>query len=164
MTDRIEVILLEDIQELGKEGDIVQVSEGHARNFLFPQGKAAIATEGLQKKHEENKKVKNMKREQELESKQQQAETLDGTELTLTAQVKEGEDIFGSITAKNIADNLRKQANIKIKANDIELEKPITKLGSHTVVVRLSPDVEAKIQVTIEPDANSSTDTDENEE
>lgn len=154
MAKKIPVILLEDISEVGRAGDVVFVAEGFARNNLFPEGKAALAdsTAGKDAKRAQNRKV--AEREQELEKAQAMAEALDGTELMLKAKVKEdtGNEIFGSITAKHIADELSKQMKQAFSAKQIKLEKPIKALGTVPVTLLLLPDVESKIQVTIVPD------------
>lgn len=152
MSGKISVFLLEDVPTLGKAGDIIAVSEGYARNFLFPQGKAAVANETTQKQQAAKAAQAKATHDQAIIKLQEQAEQLDGTELTLTARVKEGEEIFGSITAAAIAKELSKQSGIALKAKAIELASPITTLGAHKMTVHLSPDVETTIVVTVVPE------------
>jgi large subunit ribosomal protein L9 len=151
MPRKIPVILLEDIGSLGKAGDIISIAEGYARNFLFPQGKAALAEENAVKMVEQSKKAKAAAEQAELTAFQAQAEALDGTELILTAKRKEdeGPEIFGSLTSRHIAEALQEQAKLEVRPKDVVLQKPITELGSYDVTVKLSPDVETTIKVTV---------------
>ncbi len=155
MSKRINVILLEDVSSIGKAGDVVAVSEGYARNFLFTQGKAARATDQVIKKKQTEKAAAAAVHSEHLARLQEQAAALDGTELTISARVKDGEEIFGSITAAVIAKQLAEQAKIALKPKDILLKKPLTTLGGQDVVIRLSPEFETTIRVTITPEAGS---------
>ncbi len=154
MSRKLTVLLLEDVDSLGKAGDIVTVSEGYARNFLFPDGKAALAGEKAHKQAEAAARGQQVKSEQALLEIQALAEKLEGTELTLKARRKEdeGEEIYGSITAHAIIEGLNRAAQLTLKPNTIKLKKPVTRLGSQDVIVELSPDIETKIRVTIIPD------------
>ena len=152
MAKNVQVVLLEDIAEIGRAGDIVTVSEGYARNFLFNEGKAALATVETKKQQAERRARDKARAAAELKEFQQLAEVLDDTELTIGAQVKDGDEIYGTITAAVIAKELQQQASIKVKPRDIEIKKPITRLGSQPVTVNLSPDVSATITVTVTTD------------
>lgn len=153
MADKIQVLLLEDVPELGRSGDIVTVSEGYARNFLFLNGKAALATDSVQTQSKERAARAEAAAIEQLKQLQELAQTIDGTELALPAQVKDGDEIFGKITASMIAKELNQQANLSLKARDIDLPAPLIKLGSVPVTVNLSPDVSATITVTVTSDA-----------
>ena len=159
MSKKIQVILLEDIMGLGLSGDIVSVSEGHARNSLFGSGKAALAdatTKANVKRKQDADLAANAKK---LEKLQATAEKLDGTELIIKSRSKEeeGSQLYGSVTSKNIAEELKAQADIKIMAKDVMLKKPILQLGSQDVTIKLSSDVEANIRVTVINDEKSFT-------
>jgi len=161
MSKQIQVFLLEDVASVGKAGEIASVSEGFARNMLFPQGKAALASPIVK-----NKKVHQDAKEKaahaaELAKLRHMAEVLEGKELTLGARIKEGNDIFGSISAIRIADELNKQANLKLKPKNIELKKPITAIGDYKVAVNLSPDVTATIHLTVNGEGDPYTDDEE---
>jgi large subunit ribosomal protein L9 len=162
MSKQIQVLLLENIPNYGTAGEIVSVSEGYARNFLFPAGKAALATSGVkaQKATEENKKKQ--QHEADLAAAQTLAETLEGKELALTGRVKEGSDIFGRITAKDIAKHLNEQAKLTLKPKQILLAEPITQLGTYDVGVELFEGVTAtlKVAVTAEPGSEPKHDED----
>jgi len=149
MSKRVQVILLENDPTLGRAGEIVTVSEGYARNFLFPVGKAALATLPTQRAQKEKQQRQAKKEEKTLEELQAQALALEGTELTIPARVKEAESIFGSITAAKIAQELKRQASLRVTPKQVVLKKPITELGSVDIVIRLSPAVETTIRVTV---------------
>lgn len=154
MKKKIQVILLEDTPSLGSAGQVVTVAEGYARNFLFPQGKAALAIEAAGQQAAAQRTSKKQAAQRQLTAAQSQAESLAGTELTLTAKVKEGEgdELYGSITAAQIAKQLNTEASLKLKASDIVLDKPLTTLGSYDIAVKLSRDVETTIRVIIVPE------------
>ncbi|MEX2055218.1 MAG: 50S ribosomal protein L9 [Candidatus Andersenbacteria bacterium] len=149
MSKRVQVILLENDPTLGRAGEIVTVSEGYARNFLFPVGKAALATLPSQRAQKEKQQRQAKKEEKTLEELQAKALTLEGTELTIPARVKEAESIFGSISAAKIAQELKRQAKLSVTPKQVVLKKPITELGSVDVVIKLSPAVETAIRVTV---------------
>src|SRR5581483_3749082 len=161
MSKTIRVLLLEDVASVGRAGEVVSVSEGYARNFLFPEAKAALATQDVQARHAHAKAKQQEAADAHLQALQQLAEHLDRTELTVEVRVKEGDEIFGSVGARQIADELKRQAKLDVKAKDIELETPLTHLGSQKITINLSPDVAATIQVTLVPDPASLPATDD---
>ncbi len=164
MAKNIKVLLLEDVASLGKAGDIVAVLEGYARNALFPQGKAAMATADVQKKQEAKQVKKRQEKEATLQELQSRASTLDNTELTLPARVKDGSEIFGSITAKQIVESLNEQAHLTLYPKDIVLAEPIKQLGTYPLTVHLSPEVDFIIHVTVVPNAESVADNNDAEQ
>jgi len=153
MSKHLRVILLEDIPDIGAAGEIVNVTEGFARNALFPNGKAALATEKHEALAQEKKKTAAAQKTAELAAIQKHAEALDGTELTITARVKEEDTIFGAVTAARVAEELEK-SNIAVAARDITLpSKKITKLGTYEAIVSFGSGVEATLQLIIAPEA-----------
>jgi large subunit ribosomal protein L9 len=159
----LQVILIEDVDGLGKAGDIVSVAEGYARNFLFPKGSAAIATEQMQSRKAEQTEEDKKKQRNDLATLHKQAEQLEGTELVINARVKEGEEIFGSISNKNIATELATKAQLTVSARQVQLDQPITTIGSYDVTVKLADDVETTIKVTIVAEPGSEPKPDDNE-
>lgn len=144
----IEVILREDIKTLGKAGQLVRVKPGYARNFLLPQGLAYEATEGNKKRIEAEGKARNTRLAAERAGAEQVAATLAGLTLTITAKAGEGDRLFGSITAQDVADALAAQGQ-SIDKRKLELEHPIKTVGTHRVPVRLHPDVPAAVTVVV---------------
>lgn len=155
MAKDVKVILLEDIASLGKAGDIVTVSEGYARNALFPQGKGALATEGMQEQQRQKEAKKSQEAQALLSQLQAIAEKMDNTELALQGRVKDGEEIYGSITPKHIVEELNKQTGLSLGPKDISQKKPVKKIGSYDLTVSLSPDVEFTMKLVVEPSPDS---------
>lgn len=152
MSKKVSVILLETVNGLGQAGDIVAVSEGHARNFLFPEGKAALATTAVQAQKQAEKDKQQRDKAIATATAQELAQSLEGTELTLKAKVKDGNEIFGKITKKHITDELNKQAKLKFTSKQIELPTAITTTGSQDVTINLTDDIATTIRVTVEAD------------
>ena len=147
----MEVILREDIERLGSRGDVVKVASGYARNFLLPKKMAVAATES-------NKKIVEQERQSHLrkEAKQKtEAEDLSkllvGANVTISQKAGENEQLFGSVTAKDVAEALEKQ-NFTIDRRKILLDEPIKQLGQHKVNVRLHKDVTTEITVNVVKD------------
>lgn len=150
MSKKVSVILLEDINRLGQAGDIISVSEGYARNFLFLEGKAALATTEARAKQAAEAKHRETTKSMATQATQELAQTMEGTELTLRARLKEGNQIFGRITRKQIADELNKQVKLKLTPKQIDLATDITTLSSQDVTINLTKEVAATIRVTVE--------------
>lgn len=155
MAKKIRVILLEDVPTIGRAGDIVPVAEGYARNFLFNEGKAAIADVATVTRKQREKQREALALAKQTERLQALAEQLAGTELTMVVRVKEGDEIFGSISTKAIAEELHKQAKITVKPKEIHVAAPLSHIGSTDITVSLSKEVETHIRVTLVPDPNS---------
>jgi len=147
----IEVILREDVQSLGKAGALVRVKPGFARNFLLPRGLAYEATEGNKKRIAAETKARGARAAEERGKAQQAADQLSAVAVTIPAKAGEGERLFGSVTAQDIADALER-AGHPVDKRKIELPHPIKQLGEHTVPVRLHSEVQAAVRVTIVPE------------
>jgi len=145
---KMKVILRQDFENLGKFGDIVEVKEGYARNFLIPRKIALPATPGNIKMIETEKKQKAFKLERERVSAQQLAEKLSGIEITIPMRAGENERLFGSVTAQMIVNELEK-LGFEIDRRKILLDEPIKMLGKYEIPIRLHPDVSAKIKVNV---------------
>lgn len=145
----MKVILLEDVKSLGKRGDMVNVADGYARNYLFPRNLAIEATEGSIKQLEQEKATMEKKKQKEIETAKKIAEKL--SNMTVTIKVKSGENgkLFGSVTSKDVADALKTQCKINIDKRKIELDEPIKSLGNYAVEVKLAPEVQTKLTVKI---------------
>jgi large subunit ribosomal protein L9 len=143
----MKVILLKDVKGLGKEGDLVNSKDGYARNFLFPKNLAVEANEENLKKWEERKKEEAKKIQQEIEAANEMKERLEN--LTVTLKVKTGSQgrLFGSITALDIANNLKEQHGIDIDKRKIELKENIKSLGEFEAEVKLYQDIVAKLKI-----------------
>ncbi len=144
----MKIILLQDFKKIGKKGDIKEVSDGFARNFLFPKKIAEMAT-GAAIKKVENIKHKQVQEEQaDLEKIQQLAEQLEGKEIIIQAKEKEGK-LFGSIHAKDVAKELKKE-NLTVPEKCIALNDPIKEIGEYDVKIELEHGIETAVRVIIE--------------
>jgi large subunit ribosomal protein L9 len=144
----IEVILREDIQSLGKAGELVRVKPGYARNYLLPHGLAFEATEGNKKRIAAETKARASRNQAERADAERLAATLGDLSLPLSGKVGEEGKLFGSITSHDIADALAR-AGHHVDKRRIELDHPIKTVGEHTVLVRLHPDVNAEVKVSV---------------
>ncbi|MFG6118686.1 MULTISPECIES: 50S ribosomal protein L9 [Thalassobacillus] len=146
----MKVIFLEDVKGKGKKGEVKNVSDGYARNYLLKNNLAKEATPGNMKELKAKKNKEKQLEQQELEEAEKLKETLAGLEVKLTAKSGDGGRLFGSITSKQIADELKKTHKIKIDKRKIELDNPIRTLGYTNVPVKLHPEVTGTIKVHVE--------------
>jgi len=148
----MKVILKQDIKKVGKIGEVVEVSDGFARNFLIPQGKAVIFTPGSLKQIEYLQKKEMNKREKELKEAKSLAEKLEQISLEIKVKAGEKEKLFGSVTAKDIAEILAREYNLEIDRKKIDLEEPLKKLGVYEVSLNLYKGIVGKIKVNLVSD------------
>ncbi|QQS14924.1 MAG: 50S ribosomal protein L9 [Rhodospirillales bacterium] len=144
----MELILLERVAKLGQMGDLVKVKPGFARNFLLPQKKALRATEENKKYFEGKRKdleANNLVRKQEADAA---AEKLKGYTVSLVRQASESLQLYGSVTARDIADAAG-ATGVKIERRQVELPKPIKTLGKHVVEIHLHPEVIVEIGAVV---------------
>ncbi|MFG6113636.1 large subunit ribosomal protein L9 [Thalassobacillus cyri] len=146
----MKVIFTEDVKGKGKKGEVKNVSDGYARNYLLKNNLAKEATPGNMKELKAKKNKEKQLEQQELEEAEKLKETLAGLEVKLTAKSGDGGRLFGSITSKQIADELKKTHKIKIDKRKIELDNPIRTLGYTNVPVKLHPEVTGTIKVHVE--------------
>ena len=144
----IEVILREDVKSLGKAGALVRVKPGYARNFLLPRGLAYEASEGNKKRIAAEQKARETRLASDRSEAQKVAAALGALKVTIAAKAGEGDRLFGSITAQDIADKLAALGH-SIDKRRIDLDHPIKTLGAHTVPLRLHSEVVAEIPVTV---------------
>jgi large subunit ribosomal protein L9 len=144
----MKVILRQDYENLGRMGDIVEVKDGYARNFLIPRKIALPATPGNIRMVETEKKQKAFKLEREKLNAQKLAEKLYGLEITIPMRAGENKRLFGSVTAQMIADEIGK-LGVEVDRKKILLDEPIKMLGSYEVPIKLHPDVSVKIKVNV---------------
>lgn len=145
----MEVILREEIEKLGHRGSIVKVADGYARNYLLPKKLAVAATDANRKIVEQEREAW-LRKEAKLQSDAQDlAKLLQGVTLTFRHRVGENDHLFGSVTAKDIADALE-QKNFHFDRRKVILDEPIRTLGEHKVTLRLHRDVSTEIPIVVE--------------
>lgn len=145
----MKVILQKDVKDLGKVGDLVNVSLGFARNLLFPRKLAVEATETRIKEWNHLKRVAESKKKKAMAERQELLNKIKGTTLTFKVQAGEGEKLFGTVTTTEISKALEKQG-FSVDRRDIHLEEPIKVLGTHKATVKYGEGFEAPIQIAVE--------------
>jgi len=144
----MKIILLKNVEKLGKKGEVKNVADGYARNFLIPNKLAALATKSELAKLEKQKEIETEKAEEELKLYQKIASQIDGLEIEILVKINEEGNLFGAITASQIAEKL-KEKNFEIKKEQIKLEEPIKEIGEYEVIVEFPHNLETKIKVII---------------
>lgn len=145
----MKVILQQEVKKLGKKGEIIEVSEGYARNYLLPQKLAIPATNGNVNTVKLQKEAENRKQQRILEEAKVLAAQLAKVEVTIPVKMGEGGKLFGSVTAKDIADALLAEHKLEMDKRKIELKDSIKALGTYPVTIKIHPEVSTRIQVHI---------------
>ena len=148
----MKVILLQDVKSLGKKGELVEVSEGYGRNFLLPRN---IAKEANAQAMNEYKNAENSKK-YKIDTAKAQAESykkqLEGKTFKMTAKAGKGGKLFGSITAKQVAEEIKKQYNISVDKRKVVLERDIKEFGTYKAEVKLYTGISAQIDIQVSED------------
>ncbi len=145
----MKVILLKDIKGTGKKGDIINASDGHARNYLIPRGLAKEATDGSVKELQHQNAAKEKREKDAFDAAKAQAAEIDKIELTFKTKAGEGGRLFGSITSKDISEALKANHKLDIDKKKIVLDNPIRVLGTTSIVIKVYPKVTAQIKVHV---------------
>jgi len=143
------VILLKDVKGLGKKGDVVKAKDGYARNYLLPKGVAKEATDGNVKVLKEQKTAKKIRKEEEVEKAKKLADKIEKCTVKIKSKAGGNGKLFGSVTTKDIANELKKQHKIKVDKRKIVLDGNIKSLGATYVNVKVYPKISAKLKVDI---------------
>lgn len=144
----MKIVLLKDVERLGRAGEVVKVANGFARNFLIPRGEALLATDANIAHFESRRRQHEAAAERERKAAEALAKELEKTSLTIQARVGEEDKLFGSVTAQNVADLLKEQGH-EIDRRKIDLEEPIRTLGVYTIEIRLHPEVRAAVKLWV---------------
>jgi len=143
------IVLRDDVDNLGQKGDMVDVADGYARNYLVPKGLAIKATPGAQKQADAMRRNREAQERRAREVAQALADQLARGTVEVKARAGEGGRLFGSITASDIADAVEAQLSVELDRRRIELDEPLKELGVVDVPVRLHADVDANIRVAV---------------
>jgi large subunit ribosomal protein L9 len=146
----LKVILTKDVPTLGKSGELKQVADGYATNFLIPQGVAVPAAGGAYRAWQHDIASREDKRQREREEAEIAATRISSTTLTMGVKVGEGGKLYGSITTKDIADALARRG-IDIDRHKIDLEEPLKSLGTYKVAVKVISGMTPEVTVVVEP-------------
>ncbi|MCK4781476.1 50S ribosomal protein L9 [Candidatus Parcubacteria bacterium] len=144
----MKVILLQDIENMGKKYDVKNAKDGYARNFLFPKNLAKLADPSALKWLESRKKIKAKKTEQELKNVQETASKLDGLEVAISVKAGEEGQLFESINQQKISEKL-KELGFEIKKTQIDLKEPIKEIGEFPIKLKFEHNLEVEIKVII---------------
>ena len=145
----MKVILQKDVKDLGKVGDLVNVSEGFARNLLFPRKLALEATEKRENEYNHLKRVAESKKKKALTERQATLNKIKGTTVGFKLNAGENDKLFGTVTTSDISKGLEK-LGFSVDKKDIHLEEPIKVLGTHKATIRYAEGLETSIQVAVE--------------
>mgnify|MGYP001289418540 FL=1 len=148
----MKVILLEDVKKLGKVGDVVEVSDGYARNFLIPRGLGEQADKGKIRALQEKAKVEERRQEKERQEATAIAESLEARAITIKVKTGEQGRLYGSITSMDIANAIEKEFGVSVDKKKVEISEPIKALGSYSVSVRLFPGIITSMKVNVVSD------------
>jgi large subunit ribosomal protein L9 len=146
----VKVILTADVTSLGKSGELKDVSDGYARNYLIPRKMAVPASGGAFRAWQHDIASREEQRKREREEAEIAAQRISSTTLTMGVKVGEGGKLYGSITAKDIADALARRG-IEIDRHRIDLDEPLRQLGTYKVAIRVAPEMTSEVTVAVEP-------------
>jgi len=145
----MKIVLRDDVENLGHKGDVVDVADGYARNYLVPRGLAMKATKGVVAQAEAMRRNRSAKEARDVEAAQTQAAQLEGARIEIAARAGEGGKLFGSVTASDVADAILAQRGIEVDRRRVGLDEPVKELSELDVTVKLHTDVEATVTVVV---------------
>lgn len=145
----MKVILLQDVKSLGKKGELVEASDGYARNYLLPRKIAREANAQAMNEYKNAENSKNFKIATQKAQAEQQKKMLEGKKFVMTAKAGQGGRLFGSITAKQVAEEIKKQYNIVVDKRKVVLECDIKEFGTYKAEVKLYTGISANIDIQV---------------
>jgi large subunit ribosomal protein L9 len=146
----MKILLTQEVRNIGSPGDVVEVADGYARNYLIPRGFAMRATKGTLKQVDTIRRTREVKEIRNLEQAQQIAGQLGALKIRVQAKAGEGGRLFGQVTPAQIAEAIAKAGGPKIDKKRLQLEAPVKSLGAHRAHLRLHPDVDAEIEIDVQ--------------
>ena len=145
----MKVILRSDVPNVGRKGDVLDVSDGFARNFLVPKGLALRATDGALAQAEGMRRARAVKEQRDRDDAEEVARRLTPAVIRIAARAGSEGRLFGSVTAADVVDAVQTQTGVTIDRRRLHLDDPIKSLGTHEVALRLHSDVEVRLQVEV---------------
>jgi large subunit ribosomal protein L9 len=145
----VRIVLRADVDNVGKKGDLLEVADGYARNFLIPKGHAIKATPGIESQAKAMRRSRDVRDAQEREGAEAIARDLVARQVKVTARAGTEGRLFGSVTAVDIAGAVKEQTGLDVDRRRIHIEEPIRSVGVHEVLVRLHADVEFRVTVDV---------------
>jgi large subunit ribosomal protein L9 len=148
----VRVVLRDDVENIGRKGDLIEVTDGFARNYLVPRGLAMKATKGVVQQAEAMRRNREARDARDREAAQALADQLSGRRIELRARAGEGGRLFGSVTSVDVADAVRAQTGVELDRRKTQLAEPLKELGAVEVPVKLHSDVEVTLTVDVVPE------------
>jgi large subunit ribosomal protein L9 len=145
----MKVVLRQDIDGVGRRGDIVDVADGYARNFLLPGGQGMVATKGVEAQAGAMRKARDLREANDRQAAQAKATTLAGATIHVTARAGASGRLFGSVGTPEIVEAVRAQKGVELERGQVRLEEPIKTVGTHEVPVHLGLDVATVVMVEV---------------
>jgi large subunit ribosomal protein L9 len=145
----VRVVLRDDVENVGRKGDLIEVTDGFARNYLVPRGLAIKATKGVVQQAEAMRRNREAREARDREAAQALADQLTGRRIELRARAGEGGRLFGSVSATDVADAVRAQTGVEVDRRKTQLAEPLKELGTVEVPVKLHADVEVTVTVDV---------------
>jgi large subunit ribosomal protein L9 len=145
----VKIVLREDVEKLGRKGDLLEVADGYARNYLVPRGLAIVATKGVVQQASSMRRNRQIRDDRDKEAAQELATRLTLSPVQVTARAGEGGKLFGSVTSADIAAAVKDQTKVEIDRRKITLAEPLKELGSAEVPVQLHTDVTATLVIEV---------------
>lgn len=143
------IVLRTDVDGVGKKGDVLDVADGFARNYLVPKGRAIVATPGVQAQADAMRRSRDVKDARDREGAEAVARRLVPVVIRIAAKAGREGRLFGSVTAADVAEAVTAQANVELDRRKLHIEEPIRTVGSHEVPVKLHADVEFRLNVEV---------------
>lgn len=151
----MELILTEEVEDLGEVGEKVEVADGYGRNYLLPKGLAVEPTAGNVKRYEKIRKEISQRKEERRERAEERADELNGLELVFYRKAQEEHHLYGSVRNKDIVDSIKEETGIVLSPDAVRLDGPIEELGQFGVEIRLYEEIHANIKVNVEEEEST---------
>jgi len=145
----MKVILRSNVEGVGYTGDVVEVANGYAQNFLMPKGLAMRATEGAVSQAAAMKRSRDLQDLKQREVAEEAAQRLEAVSISIEARVGQDDQLYGSVTTSDIAEAVQAQTGIELDRRNMSLEEPIRHVGTHQVEMRLHPEVRAQLTIEV---------------
>lgn len=145
----MKIILREDLENLGHKGDLVEVADGYARNYLVPRGLAITATKGAVRQAQAMQRAREAREAREREAAESVAAKLRSQNVRVLARAGEAGRLFGSVTAADVAQAAAEQFGVEVDRRKLQLDEPIRELGTREISLKVHPDVEATFNVVV---------------
>jgi len=145
----VKVVLREDVEKLGRKGDLLEVADGYARNYLVPRGLAIVATKGVVNQATAMRRNRQIRDDRDKEAAQELATRLSANPIQVSARAGEGGKLFGSVTSSDITAAVKNQTNVELDRRKVTLAEPLKELGPAEVAVQLHADVTVTLAVEV---------------